>query len=125
MKDLKLEATDKTPYVNFDAKTGDLEIRGRIIPENSEAFYRPLLEWLHDYSKQAAPETKVRLHIEIFNSSSSYLVTKLFKAIEDIDKLGSKVTIYWYFADEDMYEIGEDYEGMVKVDFEFIAVDED
>lgn len=125
MKDLKLEATSKTPYVNFDAKTGDLEIRGRIIPENSEAFYRPLLEWLHDYSKQSAPETKARLHLEYFNTASSYLVTKLFKAIEDIDKLGSKVTIYWYFDDEDSYEIGEDYEGIVKVDFEFIAVDED
>ncbi|HKK63814.1 MAG TPA: DUF1987 domain-containing protein [Bacteroidales bacterium] len=125
MKNLHLEATGKTPYVNFDAKTGNLEILGRIIPENSAEFYRPLLEWLQDYSKQAAPETKVRLHLEYFNTASSYLVVKLFKAIEAIEKLGSKVTIYWYFDDEDMYEAGEDFESIIKVNFEYIAVDED
>jgi hypothetical protein len=122
MKNLHLEGTAKTPYINFDAKTGNLEIKGRSIPENSVEFYRPVIDWLHDYSKQASPETNVHINLEYLNTSSGVFI-KLLKTIEAIEETGSKVTIYWYYDDEDMYEVGEDYESITKVNFEYIAVD--
>ena len=39
MEPISIEGTPKTPSVKFDAATGNVEIKGRSIPENSIEFY--------------------------------------------------------------------------------------
>jgi len=44
MDPIKIEGTPKTPTVNFNAEKGNIEIKGRSIPENSIEFYKPLVD---------------------------------------------------------------------------------
>ena len=43
-----LEATPKTPEIDFNPAANTFLIKGRSIPENSIEFYRPLLDWLDE-----------------------------------------------------------------------------
>jgi hypothetical protein len=50
----------------------------------------------------------------------------VFKKLEAIHKNGNKITINWYYEqdDEDMLEAGEDYQAIISVPFKMIQVEE-
>ncbi|MCD4834318.1 MAG: DUF1987 domain-containing protein [Bacteroidales bacterium] len=124
MESIALEGTPKTPTVNMDGATGIVEIKGRSIPENSIEFYRPLVEWLEEYSKEPQQLTTVNIQLEYFNTSSSKCILDVFKKLEAIKKARNEVIINWYYEedDEDMLEAGEDYESIIRIPFKMIEV---
>ncbi len=124
MESISIEGTPKTPTVNFDASTGIIEVKGRSIPENSIEFYRPLVEWLEEYSKEPQALTTVNIQLEYFNTSSSKCILDVFKKLEAIKKARNEVVINWYYEedDEDMLEAGEDYESIIRIPFKMIEV---
>ncbi|MDX9697003.1 MAG: DUF1987 domain-containing protein [Bacteroidales bacterium] len=124
MESISIEGTPKTPSVSFDANTGIIEIKGRSIPENSIEFYRPLVEWLEEYSKEPQKLTTVNIQLEYFNTSSSKCILDVFKKLETIKKAKNEVIINWYYEedDEDMLEAGEDYESIIRIPFKMIEV---
>ena len=124
MESISIEGTPKTPTVNFDAATGKIEVKGRSIPENSIEFYRPLVEWLEEYSKEPHDLTNVNIQLEYFNTSSSKCILDVFKKLEAIKKAKNEVVINWYYEedDEDMLEAGEDYESIIRIPFKMIEV---
>lgn len=124
MEALVIEGTQKTPLVEFDPQKGELEIKGRSIPENSIEFYKPLVDWLEEYSETAADKTVVNVHLEYFNTSSSKCILDVFKKLESIHKSSNEVMINWYYEedDEDMLEAGEDYESIIRVPFKMIEI---
>lgn len=119
MEALIIEGTQKTPTISFDPQKGQLEIKGRSIPENSIEFYKPLVDWLEEYSEEASENTTVNVHLEYFNTSSSKCILDVFKKLEAIHKNNNAVLINWYYEedDEDMLEAGEDYESIIRVPF--------
>lgn len=128
MEILRVEGSSKTPHVNFDSEKGLIEIKGRSIPENSIEFYKPLIEWLDEYSNQAKEHTNVNIQLEYFNTSSSKCILDLFKKLESInDKSKGSVNINWYYEedDEDMLEAGEDYEAIINIPFKMIELEEE
>jgi hypothetical protein len=126
MEKLSIEGTPKTPTINFDFGSGVLEIKGRSIPENSIEFYKPLVETLEKYSSKPQANTDVNIQLEYFNTSSSKCILDVFKKLEAIHKNGNKITINWYYEqdDEDMLEAGEDYQAIISVPFKMIQVEE-
>ncbi|MDY6801439.1 MAG: DUF1987 domain-containing protein [Bacteroidota bacterium] len=124
MESISIEGTPKTPAVSFNAETGVIEIKGRSIPENSIEFYRPLVEWLEEYSKNPKKLTTVNIQLEYFNTSSSKCILDVFKKLESIKKARNDVIINWYYEedDEDMLEAGEDYESIIRIPFKMIEV---
>lgn len=126
MNNIKMEGTAKTPDLSFDANTGVFDIKGRSIPENSVEFYKPILEWIDEYTKQTQPKTIVNIHLEYFNTSSSKCILDLLKKFEIIAKSGNDIVIRWHYEedDEDMLEAGQDYQSIIKVPFEMVEVDE-
>ena len=124
MESIALEGTPKTPTVNMDGATGIVEIKGRSIPENSIEFYRPIVEWLEEYSKEPQQITTVNIQLEYFNTSSSKCILDVFKKLEAIKKARNEVIINWYYEedDEDMLEAGEDYESIIRIPFKMIEV---
>ena len=123
MEDLSLEGTAKTPTVDFKS-AGELLIKGRSIPENSIEFYKPLIEWISNYSENPKENTLVNIQFEYFNTSSSKCILDVFKKLESISD--SSVSVKWYYEedDEDMLEAGEDYEAIIDLSFEMIEVEE-
>ena len=124
MKELVIEKTVKTPYVNFDAESGILKIIGRSIPENSISFYDPIILELESYFNSPSSQTQVDIKLEYFNTSSSKCILDVFKKLEAIHKGKNEVIIIWYYEedDEDMLEAGEDYESIIRVPFKMIEI---
>jgi len=124
MDTLLIEGTPKTPTVRFDGSKGSVEIKGRSIPENSIEFYKPLVDWLEAYAKEAKPQTQVNIQLEYFNTSSSKCILDVFKKLEAIQKINQGVTINWFYDedDEDMLEAGQDYESIIRIPFKMIEV---
>ena len=126
MGNIKIEGTAKSPTVIFSAEEGLLELKGRSIPEDSIDFYTPLIETNTHYSKQPQPKTIVNVHLEYFNTSSSKCILDIFKQLEQIVKLEKEIVINWYYEedDEDMREVGIDYQTIIKVPFNMIEIEE-
>ena len=124
MDSISIEGTPKTPTVALDTGTGTVEIKGRSIPENSIEFYKPIVEWLEDYSKKPQKLTTVNIQLEYFNTSSSKCILDVFKKLESIKKARNEVVINWYYEedDEDMLEAGEDYESIIRIPFKMIEI---
>lgn len=124
MEALLIDGTQKTPTVQFDPAKGVLEIKGRSIPENSIEFYKPLVDWLEEYSSSPTNKTIVNVHLEYFNTSSSKCILDVFKKLETLHKSNNDVQINWYYEedDEDMLEAGEDYESIIRVPFKMIEI---
>ncbi len=128
METLTIQGTPKTPTVEMNVDSGVIEIKGRSIPENSIDFYRPIVEWIDQYADSSAPETKVNIQLEYFNTSSSKCILDVFKKLEQVyKKNGDKgVTINWYYEedDEDMLEAGEDYQSILKIPFKMVEIED-
>ena len=122
MANLKIEATEDTPLIDFNVDAGTFEISGRSLPEDAVSFYNPVLEWLDTYY-QGSPlaETCYDFKLEYFNTASSKLVLDLFMKLEEFatQGKGTKVNWYYYEDDEDMQEAGEEFAELVEVPFEF------
>lgn len=123
MESIKLEGTPKTPTVEFSANKGVLLLKGRSIPENSIEFYKPLINWIENYSTSAPSKTVLNVQLEYFNTSSSKCLLDIFKKLE---RVGDSATINWYYEedDEDMLEAGEDYDAIIDIPFKMIEVEE-
>ena len=123
MEPLRIEATSKTPEVLFDASNKVFEIKGRSVPGDAEHFYGPISNWIDDYVSSPNTDTLFKIDLEYFNmSSSKRLLNILYKLHELIEK-GLSIVVEWYYNEdeEDMLEIGEDYEFMVRIPFNYIS----
>ena len=119
MSAIQLEGTAKTPQVAFNDSPLSMEISGRSIPENSIAFYTPLLEWV-DENLKGTGSLEVSIRLEYFNTSSSKCLMDLLKRIEQSPV---NATVLWYYEeeDEDMLEAGEDYDAIIDMPFRLSA----
>jgi len=123
METITIPGTPKTPTVDMNVESGIIEIKGRSIPENSIDFYRPVVEWLDKYADSPAPETKVNIQLEYFNTSSSKCILDVFKKLEPIKKANKDIHVNWYYEedDEEMMEAGETYGTMTVIPFKLIG----
>ena len=114
----------KTPFIDFDSKTGIFELKGKSIPENSVSFYKPLLEWLDNYCVSPNISTVLNFQLDYFNTSSAKIIADILKKLDKLQDTGlSNVVVNWYYQDidEDMLEAGEDYMTFTKTVFNLIS----
>ena len=57
METLEIESTERTPGIKFDYDHHYFEINGEAYPENSDEFFRPIMESLQEYSGLGSSET--------------------------------------------------------------------
>lgn len=121
-----LEATPKTPKLDFNPAADTFLISGRSIPENSIEFYKPLLDWLDNYVNNPKESTNFEIKLEYFNTSSSKCLVEIFRKLEKISENGHKISIDWYYdeEDEDMQESGEDFKEIIKIPFKMVEINE-
>ena len=127
MQKLILNANNKSPNVVFDHLDGYLEISGKSIPENSYDLYRPLLDWVEEYTKKPAPNTVFVFKLTYFNSSSAEYLLDIMKKLESLFLTSGNVEIKWFYdaEDEDMEQIGEDFKSILKIPIEMIETEEE
>lgn len=121
MSELHLSGTPKTPAIDFETDPCNLSISGRSIPEDSIAFYKPLMDWVDSHMMNGNEPIEVSIRLEYFNTSSSKCLMDLLKRIE---AKASDAQVSWYYEeeDEDMLEAGEDYDAIIDLPFRLIAL---
>ncbi len=114
------EATRNTPYVYFDKSNGLLRIVGRSSPESSLGFYEPILTGLNEVTG----EISVDFELIYFNTSSTKCIFSMLKILEDLYRNGTNVSVTWSYEedDDDMLEVGEDFQDMLDIPLTLVEI---
>ena len=121
-----IRATRVTPSIYFNPNKGIFDMRGKSSPENPVAFFNYALQSLDAYASKGEKKLTANMAFEYFNTSSSKCLFIFLKKLAQIDMMGKKVTVNWYFeeGDEDMKDAGEDLRDMFDMEFNFIEIPE-
>lgn len=120
MNDIHNDGTPKTPAVRATRNPFLLELSGRSIPENSIAFYQPVMDWIEHHCSKGEGTLEINIRLEYFNTSSSKCLMDLLKRVES-GNCPARVNWYYEEDDEDMLEAGEDYDAIIDLPFRLIA----
>ena len=114
-----------TPEIVLDAERGLFSFIGRSIPENAVSFYKPVLDWFKDYSKNAEKYTEIHFKFDYFNTASAKQLAKIMLAIEHLGKK-NKVVVKWHYqtGDTDMRTDGMRYKELTEINIDLIEEDD-
>ena len=120
----KNNPTKRTPWIILEP--GKIFIMGRSIPENPNDFYRPVLEWLSEYTLNYTGKSKIELGFEYINTSSIKWIFTILRELSEMKEIVSNASIIWYYehGDEDMCELGFILRSLVECPFIVVEVDE-
>ncbi|MFT4600838.1 MAG: hypothetical protein ACI857_001015 [Arenicella sp.] len=109
-------STPKTPEIKGKIENGSISIKGICIPEDARGFFSPFRNWLLDFTNTTDKEINLEVDLEYFNTSTSNILLDVFKHLNRAKESDSKeVKITWIYEedDEEMKEVGEDYQLMI------------
>jgi len=120
----KKAPTKKTPWIQLEP--GKFFIMGRSIPENPGDFYRPVLEWISQYSVNHEDTIKIDIGFEYINTSSTKWIYNILKELSELNGAGLKASVTWFYerGDEDMCELGFILRPLVECPFVLTEVQE-
>ena len=98
------------------------EINGKSFPPDVSGFYEPLIEWFESFKNEGKNQFVLNFRFEYINTASQKLLMDVMYKIEEVAEAGKKILINWYYPDDDpeMREIGEEFQRVVKLNFEYI-----
>ena len=108
MKDLIIESTGETPGVNFNSRTGVLNISGRAYSSGIAVFFKTFEGWLDEYLKAPQAVTTIELHLDYSNSIFKKLMMNFIKKCIGSITGDKNLVIKWYYhaGDEDSIDNG-------------------
>ncbi|MDX1904111.1 MAG: DUF1987 domain-containing protein [Thermonemataceae bacterium] len=117
-----IKSTYFTPNVTLNAETGECSISGESYLEDTWEFYRPILDWLKQYSEEVKKPIDFKFNLTYYNTSSSKCFLDIVKLLKDYKDVGGEVAISWYHPedDEDIKEEAEDYKNFLNIDINII-----
>jgi len=112
MEHIKIEATDRSPEVDFNFGANVFTIRGESYPEDVTAFYGEMIDKLENHLESLEGGT-VEFNFELiyFNSSTAKVLMGLFDTLEETAEGAVDVVVNWHYDEEDdtMEELGEEF----------------
>jgi len=132
MQPLIITATEGTPYVHFDAEKNIFEIKGESRPENTKAYYEPIIEWVKNFCSQAILQKSLKnkivftMSFDYFSSSSAKYLMNIFAKLEDLYKNDIPVEVLWTYEEVDieMKEAGEEFKKLLSLPFNFKSIND-
>lgn len=112
MDPIKIDATMRSPTVDFDFVANRFRLHGESYPENVAEFYGPLLEKLDaHFAELRGADVRFEFELVYFNSSSAKVLMELFESLDEVAERGNAVTVLWAYeeGDENMQELGEEF----------------
>ena len=112
MNNIKVEATERSPEIDFNFATNHFAMRGESYPEDVSDFFGEIMKQFYDYVSELT-DTDITFTFELiyFNSSTAKVLMGLFDRLDEIAENDNKVIINWCFEEDDdnMEELGEEF----------------
>lgn len=124
LRKLRIKPTDDLPGVILDPKKNIFKIWGRVLPEDGNKFFAPLLEWTEKYVDAPNDHTEFRFKLDYYNSSTARMIVKMIVILESIQEIeGKTVKVVWEYAkdDDQLEERGEEMKSISELPFELKA----
>ncbi|TIH12958.1 DUF1987 domain-containing protein [Marinifilum sp. JC120] len=112
MKNIKIEATDRSPELDLNFEMNSFCIKGESYPEDVTEFYGGILKSMENYFSNLEGETiDFCFELIYFNSSSAKVFMSLFDMLEEAAEEGNTVNVEWVYVsdDDNMEELGEEF----------------
>lgn len=124
MDTFKTTAADDTPEINLDAQNLVFSISGTSTPENAVEFYAPVIDWIDHNKDQFKDRLLCEFNFKYLSSSSHKMIYEILIRLEEIHKNGKEIEVSWKYkeVDEDMFEVGQDFEALIKIPFRFLTL---
>ncbi|MDP4158755.1 MAG: DUF1987 domain-containing protein [Bacillota bacterium] len=125
MESLYIKESKSTPLVDFNAINDKLIIKGQSYPEDSFAFFKPLLEWLKEYLfGKVGQEVGIEITITYTNTSSSKCIMMILDLIESAYEKGVITRLKWICNEHNEYELecAEEFKEDYTFPFEIVLV---
>lgn len=130
MEPLKIASSVTSPEISFDPNSMNFEITGECRPENVLTFFNPVLDWLTEFRKwvkhdqHSVKELQFHFKLEYYNSSSAKFIFNILKRLKALEEYDLKINMIWYYdeLDEDLLESGQEFEKILNLEFEYIAL---
>jgi len=121
MEKLFIKETLNSPKVIFDPSKKRYEISGKSFPENSRAFYEPVIDWVKE-TVASREKVKISFILDYISSSSVISLKQLLAKIKTANESGADIEALWYYdpSDPDIKNIGEEYEKVIGMKLQFI-----
>ncbi|MDF1546830.1 MAG: SiaC family regulatory phosphoprotein [Bacteroidales bacterium] len=119
MKDFKIEGGRLRPTAYFSSEKGTLNLEGRSLLEFAEDVFEPMNRWFEEYLKNPREETTINISLEYFNSSTAKALVRFLIISKKLNKK-NKLTINFYYDDENVLEYGKDFSEVIDIPFNFI-----
>ena len=122
METLIIDPTDYTPEIIFNPSGNIFSIKGKSLPENSVDFYKPIFEWISNFSNNN-PNKNIALDVDIeyMNSSSIKLLFYIFNTIDKHFKTNNnpETCINWFCpkGDELIAQKGKESKDILELPF--------
>lgn len=117
-----IRGTSKTPEIDF--APGTIQIAGRSIPEDTVAFFEPLVNWIENYLKSPEELTKVIFRIEYINSGSNRFIYRVLKLLDESFVRGHNVHISWFYEEDDdtIKSLGKDLQTFFTIPVNLVEI---
>ena len=112
MDNIRINATKRTPEVDFDFGKNVFTLRGEAYSEDIIAFFEPIQESLETHlSDQDGAQIQFNCELIYFNSATASVIVNLFETLDEAAKAGNHVVITWAYeeGDDSMEELGEEF----------------
>ena len=120
----KNEPSKRTPWIILEP--GKIFIMGRSVPENPGELYRPVHQWITEYTHSYSEKTTIELGFEYINSSSTKWIFTIIKELAKLKEQVKDLSVKWYYekGDEDMIELGMIIRSLVDCPLVVVEVEE-
>lgn len=127
MENLFLKGTEETPEVVFDKGKQEFRVTGKSYMEDALTHYTKVITWLGEYSKNPNPITNFKFELEYVNTASSKIVFDILDELNKMHLSGAKIIVEWHYyeEDEDMLDLGKEFEEAYDVPFKFEEINFD
>lgn len=120
--ELKIEATEKTPKIEFNPAKNELVMEGICIPEQTHDFFKPVLSFINSLETTPPKEFTLTTNLHFFNTGSARYILEVMKNTLKLKEKGVNVKYKWHYneEDEDIEEAGRSYSFILNEPFEMV-----
>lgn len=118
-----MKGTEYTPQITFNISNNEFKLVGNSYNEHANEFYKPIFDWLNDYTATNRKPIHFYFQLSYYNSSSHKMFIEI---IEILDRHHTKyqvpIHIHWHTQqdDKEMLDDGQNLQGdFPRLNFQF------